>query len=428
MTSNVHFQRGSLLYEQGRYADAIGELRQQLVQASEDFLTHGLLSLCLAEVEKYDEATTHAQQSIALAPDRPFGYYALAQVMLHRNRYPEAEAAIREAIAVNPYDADYYAILASLHLRAGRRHEALETANQGLAIEPEHRLCTNLRAQSLINLGDRAGAAATMGEALARRPDDPYTHANQGWALLHQGKPHQALDHFREALRLDPELEFARAGIVEALKARNIVYRAMLAYFLWMSRLDGRVRIGLIVGAFVANRVVAGVAQRSPFLALLLLPVLLAYFAFVLMTWLADPLYNLLLRLDRAGRYALSADQTRGANLLAVGLLAVLACLAAAILTWQEPLFYATLLLTILLLPVSAIFVCAPGWPRRTMISISTALLAAIVLITAVELIPADRVPLAIRQLHAQLLGYVPLALFGSQVAAMYLSRAVPRK
>jgi hypothetical protein len=281
---------------------------------------------------------------------------------------------------------------------------------------------------ALVQLGRKDEASATLGSALADDPDSALTHANQGWALLHQGKPHQALDHFREALRLDPELEFARAGIVEALKARNIIYRGMLAYFLWMSRLDGRVRIGLIVGAFVGNRLVAGVAQQSPFLALLLLPVLLAYFAFVLMSWLADPLYNLLLRLDRMGRYALSADQTRGANLLAVGLLAVVACLAAAILTWQEPLFYATLLLTILLLPVSAIFVCAPGWPRQTMIAIAAALLGMIALITAVELMSADRVPLALRQLHAQLLGYTPIALFASQIAAMYLSRAVPRK
>ena len=41
-----------------------------------------------------------------------------------------------------------------------------------------------------------------MGAALARRPDDPMTHANQGWALLHEGKPYPAMEHFREALRL----------------------------------------------------------------------------------------------------------------------------------------------------------------------------------------------------------------------------------
>jgi hypothetical protein len=40
--NQVHFQRGSLLYQQGRYGEAIGELRLQLAQGSEDSLTHGL--------------------------------------------------------------------------------------------------------------------------------------------------------------------------------------------------------------------------------------------------------------------------------------------------------------------------------------------------------------------------------------------------
>ena len=218
--NDAHFQRGSLLYQQGRYADAIGELQLQLA-AGETFLTHSLLALCLAQLEKFPEAMEHVQRAIHLAPDESFGHYALAQVMLHRNRFDEASAAIEEAIRLDPFDADYFAILGSIELRHSRWREALAAADQGLAIDPEHQLLTNLRAQALVKLGDRAAAAATIGEALARRPDDPYTHANQGWALLHAGQPHQALEHFREALRLNPELEWARIGIVEALKARN---------------------------------------------------------------------------------------------------------------------------------------------------------------------------------------------------------------
>src|SRR5262249_51238586 len=158
-----------------------------------------------------------------------------------RQRDEEARAAILEAIRLDPYQAAYFGILASLEMQRSRWREALAAADQGLAIDPEHTLCTNLRAQALVKLGDRAAAAATMGEALARRPDDAYTHANQGWAMLHAGQPQQALEHFREALRLDPGMEWARAGVVEALQARNFVYRWMLAWFLWMSRLTPQV-------------------------------------------------------------------------------------------------------------------------------------------------------------------------------------------
>ncbi len=373
-------------------------------------------------------ATEHARQAIHLQPDQAFGYYALAQVMLHRHRYDEALQAILEAIRCNPYDADYFAILASLYLRNSKWREALEAANQGLAIEPEHSLCTNLRAQSLVKLGDRDAAAATMGEALARRPDDPYTHANQGWALLNQGKPYDALTHFREALRLDPEMEWARAGIVEAMKARNFIYRGMLAYFLWMARLQPGIRWGLVVGALVANNMIGTLARQNTALAPYALVVLYAYFAFVLMSWLSYPLFNLLLRFNRFGRYALSADQVRGANVLAACLAGTLSVLVAAIITGQEAFYYGTVLLAILSLPASAIYLCASGWPRQSMAAITLGLLAVIVLVVGIGLFPESQIPLFVLIPWRLARNALPLALLASQFAAAYFMSATPKK
>ena len=425
--TKVHFQRGSLLYHQGRYAEAAGELRQQLGQDAQDPLAHGLLALCLAEQEKYDEATHHAQQAIAAAPDQAFGHYALAQVMLHRNRLAEAQQAILEAIRCDPYEADYFAVLSSLHLQASRWKEALAAADQGLAIEPEHALSTNLRAQALVKLGDRRAASATMDQALARRPDDPYTHANQGWTLLHQGDPHKAMEHFRESLRLAPDFEWAREGIVEALKARNFVYRGMLAYFLWMARLQPGVRWGLVIGALFANRVIGRLATDNPGLAPILYPLLFAYFGFVLMTWLAYPLFNLLLRLHPFGRHALSSDQIRGANVLAASLTLMLSCLVAALVTGQDVLFFGTVMLVLLALPASAIYLCNSGWPRQAMTAITLVLAAVIGLILLVGLTEALW-PEPVRLAVLAVMPILPLAMLASQFAAMSLTRVTPQK
>ena len=425
---NVHFQRASLLFEHGRFTDAIGELRLQLAEGAEDALTHGLLGLCLAEVEKYDEATHHAGQSIHLAPEHPFGQYAMAQVMMRRNRFNEAQAAITEAIRLNPYDADYFAILASLHLRAQRWRDALATADQGLAAEPEHALCTNLRAQALVKLGDREAAAATMHQALARRPDDPYAHANQGWTLLHQGDPLKAMEHFREALRLAPDMEWARAGIVEAMKARNFVYRWMLAYFLWMARLDSRVRWGLVIGALFANNLISQQVARTPALAPILLPILFAYFGFVLMSWLAYPLFNLLLRMNRFGRLALSPDQVKGANVLVVCIAITLACLGLAIWTHHALLYRATAMCAVLALPASAVYVCDAGWPRRAMTAITLFLGAMISFVVLVVLLPSRVLSAPVVVMWAGVLNVLPFGLLASQFAAMFLSRVTPKK
>jgi tetratricopeptide (TPR) repeat protein len=417
-----HFQRGQLLYEQGRYEQAIGEFQLHLGQQAEDSLTHALMAMCFTRLDKLREATEHAQRAIHLSPDVSIGYYALALVMLERNRLREARQLIEEAIRLKPYEADYFAILASIHLQESRWKDALEAANQGLQIEPEHGLCTNLRAQAQVKLGDRAAAAATMGEALARRPDDAWTHANQGWALLHQREPNKAMEHFREALRLEPGNEWARAGIVEAMKARNFVYRWMLAYFLWMARLPPNAQWVLVIGALVGSQIIIRVADRSPALAPFLWPLLYAYIAFVLMTWQASPLFNLVLRLNRFGRYALFPDQIRGANVLLVSIAVIVGWLIAAIWTNHEYVWYGTLAFAVLSLSASAIYRSEAGWPRNTVVIITLGLAVAIPLVVLpVVLIPGKPIPTFLALGHRLLRSALPFALLASQFAASYL-------
>ena len=55
-----HFQRGQLLFEQGRYEQAIGEFQLHLGQQAEDPLTHSLMALCFTRLDKLREATEHA--------------------------------------------------------------------------------------------------------------------------------------------------------------------------------------------------------------------------------------------------------------------------------------------------------------------------------------------------------------------------------
>jgi Flp pilus assembly protein TadD len=416
-----------LLYQQGRYQDAVAELRLSLAQSGEDYLTHGFAALSLVELEQFDEATQHAQRAIHLAPQEAFGHYALSRILMGRHRFAEARAAILEAIQLDPLDASYFGILASLELQRSDWKKALAAANQGLEIDPEHTLCTNLRAQALVKLGDRQAAAATMGEALARRPDDAYTHANQGWALLHAGQPKPALEHFREALRLNPEFEWARAGIVEALKARNFIYRWMLAWFLWMSRLTPGTRWGVVIGAYIGQRVVQELARNSPELAPYLWPLLYAYYVFALLTWLAPSLFNLLLRLDRFGRYALSTDEIRGANLLAGCLLAAGASLAALFTTGHEVWLVAAIYTGLLSLPASAIYVCNSGWPRQLMTLITVALLASSLFVLIVIWFEHSLPPAALN-VAAPFVAFLPLGMIASQFAANYLTQVTPTR
>jgi tetratricopeptide (TPR) repeat protein len=354
MTANL--SRAHLLFEQGRYPMAAEEAGRQLALNPDDPLPHCLLALCLSKMERHGDAIREAQTAVHLAPDFPNGYYVLASVLDDVGRLREAEAAAREALRLDPDDADYYALLASIRVQQRQWADALQQAESGLSIDPDHTGCANLKAVALVNLGRRAEAGAAIQTNLAKDPENAATHANQGWALLHQGDHKAAMEHFREALRLKPDMEWARQGILEALRARNPIYALMLRYFLWMSRFTGKMQFGIIVGAWAGYQVVRSLESSHPALAPFLLPVVIAYLLFVYLNWTARPLFNLMLRLDKFGRYALTRDQVIASNWFGASLLVALACLAGALATGRASLWFLALAFVLLTVPLSATF------------------------------------------------------------------------
>lgn len=364
---NQRLARAALLYDHARYADAERELRGLLAETPRDAQAHALLALCLARQEKLDDAQAEVEQSIALEPAWAHGHYCRAAVLLERRRYPEAEQSAREAVRLDPGDADNYAQLAATLFAQDRWQDSLTAALEGLAHNAEHAGCESYRTMALTKLGRQREAIRSVDESLARNPESAMGHANKGWALLHEGQPRPALVHFREALRLDPTFDYARAGMVEALKAHNPMYRWMLAYFLWMSRLSPRARWGVVLGGYFGSRLLGAAAESNPALEPWIRPILLVYLAFVLLTWFSMPLFNLLLRVSRFGRHALSRDQRVASNWFAACLALFTIGAVAAVVTDLDPLFAVAVFGLGMALPLTMTYHCEPGWPRRMM-------------------------------------------------------------
>jgi tetratricopeptide (TPR) repeat protein len=365
---NPNLQRALLLYDQSRYEQAETELRQSLATDPHDPYAHALLGLCLANREQFKEATEEAQQAVHLAPDFPFAHYALAHILHDRNRDDEALPVVNEALRLDSSEPSYFALLSGIHLAERHWPAALEAAERGLQLDSEHTACTNLRAIALVKLGRKSEAGQTIDAALSRNPDNSLTHANQGWTLLEKGEPKKALEHFREALRLDPDNGWARQGIVEALKARNIIYAVMLRYFLFMGKLSKRAQWGVVLGGYFGSRALNVVAKTNPDLQPYILPLQVFYLSFVVMTWIADPLFNLLLRLNRFGRLALSREKIVASNWLGVCLLIALVSLGGWLAFGFKSAWLAgAILFGVLLLPTSGTFKCPEGWPRNIM-------------------------------------------------------------
>jgi tetratricopeptide (TPR) repeat protein len=360
---SANHERAWAALSRDRHDLAEREFRLVLTEDPDDAYSHAGLALSLCHQERFDEAEREVKLAIGLAPDVDFCHYVHGTILRDRNRPGEAAAAAEEAIRLDPEDADNRFLLAGIRGQQERWEDCLACADAGLAIDAEHDGCTNLRALALTQLGRKDEASATIAGALERSPENSMTHANQGLALLHRNDPTSALDHFREALRLDPSNDFAREGLLTALKARNPVFRVLVAYFLFMSRQRSAMRWVIILGVFFGQGMLRSVAKNHPELGIVVYPLVALVAVFIYSTWLADPLMNLVMRFDRYGRHALTDDQRRQSNLVG-GCLLVAAGMFIS--EWQLGLGHVPSLMCLLLsLPLASIHDSAVGWPRR---------------------------------------------------------------
>jgi hypothetical protein len=97
------------------------------------------------------------------------------------------------------------------------------------------------------------------------------------------------------------------------------------------------------------------------------MPFTMLYLVFVLLTWFAYPLFNLLLRFNKFGRYALSRDQRRAANWFGL-CLAVFAVAVVARIVWGVDIAILVAGFAVgMALPLVTIYQCDIGWPRQSM-------------------------------------------------------------
>jgi hypothetical protein len=104
------------------------------------------------------------------------------------------------------------------------------------------------------------------------------------------------------------------------------------------------------------------------------MPIIIAYFVFVLLTWFAYPLFNLLLRFNKFGWYALTPDQRAASNWFGVCLAAFAVALTVYLVWNVEAAIVAAGVSVGLALPLVTLYVCQPGWPRQAMTALTAAM------------------------------------------------------
>ena len=135
-----YFQRATLLYRQGKQAEAIADLRQALAIKPDMVEAHRNLAILYASAcapdRQLDEAVAEAQTAARLQPDNVEGRQLLADLYREAGQHGQALAELQAAEKLEPRDTRTQQLMAAVYEQSGRPDEARAAAERALALFP----------------------------------------------------------------------------------------------------------------------------------------------------------------------------------------------------------------------------------------------------------------------------------------------------
>jgi Flp pilus assembly protein TadD len=167
------------------------------------------VSLELAYLERargnLSAAIVAAQKSVELRPLENEGLSLLAAYLTEAGRAKEAVALIEPHRRTRRADFDLLTALGLAHAALGQAEASREAFEEARRMEPQNPLGeVNLGTLSLMT-GDRAGARRAMTQALAMDPGVAKAHNILGVMEAQEGRPEEAIAHWRLAAELNPQ-------------------------------------------------------------------------------------------------------------------------------------------------------------------------------------------------------------------------------
>ncbi|MFQ5483169.1 MAG: tetratricopeptide repeat protein, partial [Nitrospinaceae bacterium] len=196
---------GNVYGKQGRFARAEAFFRKVIAREETYAPAHYNLGRALQALKRPQEALEHYARAVELVPYFEQALYNYAFLAVQLGRPEEGTPYFRRFIAMQPNRARGHFGLGTAFLAQGRFEDAEAAFREAARVEPQYLPAFVNLAMAQLRSGRIDAAIATFQDLLTRSPGIPGVHKNLGLIFAqHKSNPRQAIHHFRESLRLDP--------------------------------------------------------------------------------------------------------------------------------------------------------------------------------------------------------------------------------
>lgn len=159
--------------------------------------------------------------------------YRLGDLLLHMRRYDEAESYLQKALALDPKFADGLVAMGVLRFRQQNYTDAKKLFQQAIEADANNPLAQYQYANSLWQEGQLEKALESYKQAARLKPELAYLHRQLGFAYTEMGRDAEAVESYTQALRLEPrstEIYFRRSYINLRIGRGNYAAADALSY------------------------------------------------------------------------------------------------------------------------------------------------------------------------------------------------------
>jgi len=260
--AKVENDRGIAFAQQDEFKKAIACFERAIRFTPQDSMAYSHLGIVFVRQNKFDKAAEYYQRALILNPHNAFAHYNLGNLFQKQAELDKAVGAYQEAIALNNHYPQMHLNLGNVFREQGELDQAIDCYQRALSLNPDYvdahnnlgdlliedgklveagnhlqeALALNPKyGETLYNLGKLREAQGQMDNALVcwqralelMKPDDANRYFKVGYMFQKRDRFTEAMNHFRQALALEPKHFDAHTNLAGVLKSLGMINDAI---------------------------------------------------------------------------------------------------------------------------------------------------------------------------------------------------------
>ena len=212
---------GTALALEGVRAESIAQLHEAIQLRPESAAAYNSLGMALSRFLETSAAREAFEKAIRLDPNLASAHVNLSTILAQSGESALATQHLDRAIQIEsdtPLAARAYYLRAEIHRERNELEASRADLEQAVRLRPDFATAWSELGVVRRVLAEETGALQAFEQAVRFAPQDGTAQLRLGSEYLRNGKPHEAVEHLRRALRIGPDSRAVLYNLQRALR------------------------------------------------------------------------------------------------------------------------------------------------------------------------------------------------------------------